>query len=80
MAPHQMIRVAASRRTIGSNKAGSHTTQFTRWTNSPPAVVDAQMKYANLQQYFERNFSVDAVRRYKPAPEPYQMAAAELGV
>jgi 2-haloacid dehalogenase len=49
-------------------------------TNSPPAVVDAQMKYANLQQYFERNFSVDAVRRYKPAAEPYQMVASELGV
>ena len=37
-------------------------------TNSPPAVVEAQMKYANLQQYFERNFSVDAIRKYKPAP------------
>ena len=49
-------------------------------TNSPPAVVDAQMKHANLQQYFERNFSVDSVRRYKPAPEPYLMVASELGV
>ena len=42
-------------------------------TNSPPAVVDAQMKQANLQEYFERNFSVETVRRYKPAPEPYRM-------
>jgi 2-haloacid dehalogenase len=49
-------------------------------TNSPAAVVDAQMKHANLQQYFERNFSVDTVRRYKPAPEPYRMVARELGV
>src|SRR5207237_3506541 len=49
-------------------------------TNSPLAVVDAQMKQANLQEYFERNFSVEAVRRYKPAPEPYRMVALELGV
>ena len=49
-------------------------------TNSPPAVVDAQMQYANLQPYFERNFSVDAVRKYKPAAEPYRMVARELGV
>jgi len=49
-------------------------------TNSPPAVVDAQMQRTNLQQYFERNFSVDTVRRYKPAPEPYRMVARELGV
>src|SRR5436190_3964564 len=47
-------------------------------TNSPPAVVDAQMKQAQIEQYFERNFSVDAVRRYKPAPEPYRMVAAGL--
>ena len=49
-------------------------------TNSPPAVVDAQMKNADLQRYFERNFSVELVRRYKPAPEPYRMVARELGV
>jgi 2-haloacid dehalogenase len=49
-------------------------------TNSPPAVVDAQMGQADLQQYFERNLSIEAVRRYKPAPEPYRMVAAELGV
>lgn len=49
-------------------------------TNSPPAVVDAQMQQANLQQYFERSFSVDTVRKYKPAPEPYRMVAKELGV
>jgi 2-haloacid dehalogenase len=49
-------------------------------TNSPQAVVDAQMKQTNLQEYLERNFSVETVRRYKPAPEPYRMVAAELGV
>jgi 2-haloacid dehalogenase len=48
-------------------------------TNSPPAVMDAQMMNAGLQQYFERNFSVDSVRRFKPAPEPYRLVARELG-
>jgi 2-haloacid dehalogenase len=49
-------------------------------TNSPPAVVDAQMKQANLQEYFERNFSIEEVRRYKPAPQPYRMVAQDMGV
>ena len=49
-------------------------------TNSPPATVDNQMKHAGLQEYFERNFSVESVRRYKPAPEPYRMVAETLGV
>lgn len=49
-------------------------------TNSPLAVVDAQMANAELQPFFERNFSVDTVRRFKPAPEPYRMVAEELGV
>jgi len=48
-------------------------------TNSPPAALAAQMANANLQHYFERNFSVDSVRKFKPAPEPYRMVARELG-
>ena len=49
-------------------------------TNNPMVVVDAQMANAGLQHFFERNFSVDAVRRFKPAPDPYRMVAEELGV
>jgi 2-haloacid dehalogenase len=49
-------------------------------TNNPTAVVDAQMANADLQRFFERNFSVETVRRFKPAPEPYRMVAEELGV
>jgi 2-haloacid dehalogenase len=48
-------------------------------TNSPMVVVEEQMANANLQPYFERNFSVDTVRKFKPAPEPYRMVARELG-
>jgi len=54
--------------------------QMVTLTNSPPAAVDAQMQFASLQKYFARNFSVDTVRKFKPAPEPYKMVAQELGV
>ena len=49
-------------------------------TNSSQRVVDEQMRNAGLDVYFERNFSVDQIRGYKPAPEPYLMVASELGV
>lgn len=49
-------------------------------TNSAPAVVDEQLASAGLADLFERSFSVDAVKRFKPAPEPYQYVARELGV
>lgn len=49
-------------------------------TNSTDTVAKAQLEYAALAGYFERILSADAVRRLKPAPEPYRMAATELGV
>lgn len=49
-------------------------------TNSPPKTVEPQLAHAGLTGFFERILSVDAIRRYKPALEPYQMAARELGV
>lgn len=49
-------------------------------TNSTLAVSQAQLAYADLDRFFEREFSADTVRRLKPAPEPYQMVAQELGV
>jgi 2-haloacid dehalogenase len=49
-------------------------------TNSPPLVVEAQLQNSNLTDYFERSFSVDAVKMFKPAAEVYQMAAKEMGV
>ena len=47
-------------------------------TNSSQQGVEQQIKNAGLSEFFERNFSVDSVRRYKPAPEPYRMVASEL--
>jgi 2-haloacid dehalogenase len=49
-------------------------------TNSPPQVVEAQLKNSGLAEYFENSFSVDSVRKFKPDPEVYRMAARELGV
>jgi 2-haloacid dehalogenase len=49
-------------------------------TNSLGPVVEAQLAGAGIRQFFERALSADAVGRLKPAPEPYRMAAAELGV
>jgi 2-haloacid dehalogenase len=49
-------------------------------TNSTEAVAQAQLENAELAALFERILSADSVRRLKPAPEPYLMAARELGV
>lgn len=47
-------------------------------TNSTEQVARAQLEHADLAPLFERMMSADAVRRLKPAPEPYAMAAREL--
>lgn len=49
-------------------------------TNSAPAAVEQQLTNARLNDLFERSFSVDTVKRFKPAPEPYHHVARELGV
>jgi 2-haloacid dehalogenase len=49
-------------------------------TNSAPAVVADQISFAGLSEFFEQLITVDEVRAYKPAPEPYHLAASKLGV
>jgi 2-haloacid dehalogenase len=49
-------------------------------TNSAPAAVTQQLTHAGLTTFFDRSFSVDAVRRFKPAPEVYRSVAEALGV
>jgi 2-haloacid dehalogenase len=49
-------------------------------TNSTEQVAGAQLEDAGLIDVFELVLSADAVRRLKPAPEPYRMAAERLGV
>jgi 2-haloacid dehalogenase len=49
-------------------------------TNSTREVAEAQMENSGLRGYFEQILSADAVKRLKPAPEPYRMAAESLRV
>lgn len=49
-------------------------------TNSPMSTLTAQLEYTGLTKYFEATLSIDAVQKYKPAPESYQHAAQTLGV
>jgi 2-haloacid dehalogenase len=49
-------------------------------TNSSPEMARAQLEHAGILELFDRVLSVESVRRYKPAPEPYHMAAERLGV
>lgn len=49
-------------------------------TNSTQQVAEVQMDSSGLRGYFEQILSADMVRRLKPAPEPYRMAAESLEV
>lgn len=64
----------------GLQKLRSAGFRLSTLTNSPPQVVEAQLRNANLTEFFEQSLSVDAVRMFKPAVEVYRMAAERLGV
>jgi 2-haloacid dehalogenase len=49
-------------------------------TNSSGEMARAQLEHAGMLGLFDHVLSVEEVRRYKPAPEPYHMAAERLGV
>ena len=49
-------------------------------TNSPPAMVEAQLTSAGLIEYFDDVLSVDTVKKFKPAQEVYRTAARTLGI
>jgi 2-haloacid dehalogenase len=49
-------------------------------TNGTLRAARAQLKHAGLSRHFEQIMSVDEVKRYKPAPEPYLLAARRLKV
>jgi 2-haloacid dehalogenase len=49
-------------------------------TNSTQQVAENQMENSGLGEFFEQILSADTVRRLKPAPEPYRLAAERLGV
>jgi 2-haloacid dehalogenase len=49
-------------------------------TNSPPDPQRSPLKHAGIDNWFEKSFSVDRVRRFKPAPQVYHMVTEELAV
>jgi 2-haloacid dehalogenase len=48
-------------------------------TNSAPEAGRAVLQKAGLSPYFEQQFSVDEVKRFKPAVETYGSVASALG-
>lgn len=49
-------------------------------TNSPPDKDGSSLERAGLAHHFERQFSVDSVRKFKPAPEVYRRVVDDLHV
>ena len=71
--PHPEVREALERLREGGYRLAT-------LTNSTATVAQAQLENAGLAPLFERTFSADAVRRLKPAPDAYRLAARELDV
>jgi len=70
--PHADVRPALER----LRRAGLRLVAL---TNSPQAVVSAQLENAGLSDLFEGVLSADEVRALKPAPEPYRLVAERCG-
>jgi 2-haloacid dehalogenase len=50
------------------------------FTNSPSDPDNDRLKQAGIADWFEKSFSVDSVRRFKPAAQGYRFVAEELDV
>ena len=49
-------------------------------TNSASASSPTPLERAGIGGFFERSFSSEAVRKFKPAPETYRLVATEMGL
>lgn len=49
-------------------------------TNSASGVSPTPLERAGISGFFERSFSVEAVQKFKPAPETYRLVADQLRV
>jgi 2-haloacid dehalogenase len=50
------------------------------FTNNPIEVQKRQLEYGGIANLFERQFSVEDVKRHKPSPQGYAYVERELGV
>lgn len=49
-------------------------------TNSSAAGVETQFKNADLTHFFEKRYTVDSTRKFKPHPDTYRFVLQDLGV
>ena len=49
-------------------------------TNSSNGLAEVQLRRSGLIDYFEKRYSVEDVKRYKPHPAPYHMVLEDAGV
>jgi 2-haloacid dehalogenase len=65
----------------GLRRLTAHGYRLVTLTNSPP-VADGPtpLENAGIAEYFERQFSVDSARVYKPASRLYREVAEQVGV
>ncbi|QDS87866.1 (S)-2-haloacid dehalogenase [Rosistilla ulvae] len=49
-------------------------------TNSSAAGVETQFKNAGLTEFFEKRYTVETLKKYKPHPDTYRMVLKDLGV
>lgn len=49
-------------------------------TNSSPDAAEAQLKHAELRPLFEKVYTVEVVKVFKPHPATYRSVAEDLGV
>jgi len=78
---HGMLRLPAHTDVVeGLQAMRDAGLQLVTLTNSAPAAVTQQLTHAGLASFFDRSFSVDTVRRFKPAPEVYRSVAEALGL
>lgn len=54
--------------------------QLVTLTNSASASPPTPLERAGLDGFFERSFSVEAARKFKPAPETYRLVAEQMNV
>ncbi|HWJ31086.1 MAG TPA: haloacid dehalogenase type II [Gaiellaceae bacterium] len=64
----------------GMRKLSDAGVRMATLTNGSAEVAKKLLERAGLTELVEGRLSVEAVKRWKPAPEPYLYAARELGV
>lgn len=64
----------------GVRKLADAGVRMATLTNGSAEVAEKLLERARLANLVEARLSVEVVRRWKPAPEPYLYAARELGV